>query len=185
MRAATAEVRVEDTLDARFRSGSPDAVRHAYDRYGAMVYTLARRSLGTAADAEDVTQQVFVAAWRSRERFDPARGTLAAWLAGITRYAVADAHDRRSREQRSAHAALSAEADGVTENPAARVVDQVLVAQALAELGSPQRELLELAFFGDLTHVQIAQRTGLPLGTVKSHISRGLRRLRTQMEGQS
>ena len=174
---------MEDTLDARFRGGSRDGVRLVYDRYGAMVYTLARRSLGTAADAEDGTQQVFVAAWRSRERFDPDRASLGAWLAGITRHAIADAHERRSREHRSAHAALSADVESVAENPASRVVDQVLVTQALAELGSPQRELLELAFFGDLTHSQIAQRTGLPLGTVKSHISRGLRRLRTQMEG--
>lgn len=174
---------MEDTLDARFRDGSPDAVRLAYDRYGAMVYSLARRSLGTAADAEDVTQQVFVAAWRSRERFDPARASLGAWLAGITRHAVADAHERRSRDRRNVSAVVAADPGSVVEeNPAGRVVDSVLVAQALADLGSPQREILELAFYGDLTHTQIAERTGLPLGTVKSHITRGLRRLRTQME---
>jgi RNA polymerase sigma-70 factor (ECF subfamily) len=176
-----------DALEADFRAGHPDAVRAAYDRFSPMVYTLARRSLGNAADAEDVTQQVFVSAWRSRERFDPDRARLGAWLVGITRHTVADAHERRSRERRADDAALSA-APAPTALPPdppehpERVVERVVVADAMATLGDPQREIMTLAFYADLTHSQIAERLGLPLGTVKSHITRSLRRLRARME---
>ena len=169
-----------DALDARFRDGTPDAVRHVYERYSAMVYTLALRSLRNAADAEDVTQQVFVNAWRSRSRYDPERGPLAAWLVGITRYAVADAHRRRARP---GHGHVGEGSDTAEPDRTDEIVDQVVVAQALAELGPPQQDVLELAFFERLTHVEIAERMDLPLGTVKSHITRGLKRLRTRMEG--
>lgn len=172
-----------DALGASFRAGAPDAVREAYARYAALVYTLALRSLGSVSEAEDVTQQVFVSAWRSRSRFDPGRAELGAWLVGITRHTVADAHERRARERRTVDAAATHAPEVVDEGLAGRVVDQVLVAQAMAELGSPQREILELAFYRDLTHSQIAAATGLPLGTVKSHIARGLRRMRARMEG--
>lgn len=174
----------EDAIGGRFQDGEPDAIRLAYERYSAMVYTIALRSLESPAEAEDVTQQVFVSAWRSRSHYDPTRASLGTWLVGIARHAVADAHERRHREHRKANAVAAHALTHVAENPAGDVVDQVLVAQALSQLGSPQREILELAFFEDLTHTQIAERMNLPLGTVKSHITRSLRRLRTRMEGQ-
>lgn len=170
-----------DTLGHDFRAGHTDGVRAAYERYSPMVYTLALRSLGAAADAEDVTQQVFVAAWRARERFDPDRGPLAGWLVGITRHTIADTHVRRSRDARSVSAVTNQPEYAL--EPTGEVVDQVFVADALAELGSPQKEIMYLAFFADLTHTQIAERLSLPLGTVKSHIARSLRKLRQRMEG--
>lgn len=174
----------EDALEAAFRAGRPEAVRDVYERFSPMVFSIARRSLGNVADAEDVTQQVFVSAWRSRERFDPDRARIGAWLVGITRHAVADAHERRSRERRTEDA-LSATAEPLTapsgEHPE-RVVDRVIVTDAIESLGDPQRAIMSLAFFEDLTHGQIAARLDLPLGTVKSHITRSLRRLRARME---
>ncbi|MFF5447261.1 RNA polymerase sigma factor [Streptomyces sp. NPDC012888] len=172
-------------LARRFRTGDEQAVALAYERWGALVHTLARRSLNDARDAEDVTQQVFLAAWRGRAGYRPDRGALGGWLVGIARHVIADAHAARGRQGdiENMSAAQQEEAVrqwGVDESEAA--VNRVLVLQKLSRLTPVQRRLLGMAVYGDMTQSQIAERTGLPLGTVKSHIRRALHALRRVLD---
>ncbi|WP_409234190.1 RNA polymerase sigma factor [Streptomyces sp. PA5.6] len=158
---------------------SDDQLAAAYLRWGRLVHRLARRALGDGPDAEDVTQQVFLAAWHGRRGYRPGAGGLAGWLVGITRHKVADALAARARR-----AVLLAAVGARQEIPPVggpgpeQVLDRVLVQRELALLPSPQQLVLRLAFYGDLSQSQISERTGLPLGTVKSHTRRGLRALR-------
>ncbi|MFH7594761.1 sigma-70 family RNA polymerase sigma factor [Streptomyces racemochromogenes] len=149
----------------------------AHRRWSRLVHAHAVRVLGDAREAEDVAQQVFVAAWRGRSGFRPDRGTLPAWLMGITRRKTADALSARTRRLELV-AAAGGQARDETTVGVDHVIDQLVVTEELARLPRVQRDVLALTYFGDLTQVQIADRTGLPLGTVKSHARRGMRRLR-------
>ncbi|WP_298803364.1 sigma-70 family RNA polymerase sigma factor [uncultured Pseudokineococcus sp.] len=173
-------------LAAAFAAGSEDGLRGAFERWSPLVHGLAARALQDAAEAEDVTQQVFVAAWQGRERYRPADGPLGAWLTGITRHKLADAHAARERRrrvvERSAGVAPREQGPGGPDEHVQDLVDRVVVAEHVASLGEPARSIVRLAFFADLTHVQIAEQLRMPLGTVKSHIRRALRRMREQME---
>jgi RNA polymerase sigma factor (sigma-70 family) len=173
----------EVALAERFRAGDETVLRQVYDRYGGLVYRLGMACLSSHHDAEDVTQATFVAAWRGRGTYDPDRGTLAGWLLGIARRQVVD----RVRALQRDHGIASAAARTVDTHFAEelvpeRVVDRLVVLDELRQLSDEQRRVVELAFFDDLTHVQIAGVTGLPLGTVKSHLRRGLTRLRNRWE---
>jgi RNA polymerase sigma-70 factor (ECF subfamily) len=172
----------DQDLGHRFAHADPAALHEAYSRHGSLVYAIAVRSLGAHHEAEDVTHQVFVRAWRARDTFDPARGSVSAWLVGITRRAVSDQVATRARARRAdARAALAAPPSDQGTRPE-QVVDALVVADEMDRLPPVTRRVLRLAFFDDLTHQQIAGVTGLPLGTVKSHVRRGLQRLRRRWE---
>ena len=165
----------------RFAAGDEQALAWAYERWAGQVHGMAVRAFGPGPDAEDVTQQTFVSAWTGRAGYSPGRGSLPAWLVGICRHKIADTWARLDRQRRTAEA-VAVEAPTASPAVDAVVADRVLLLGELAQIGQPQRGIIELAFFEDLTHAQIAARTGLPLGTVKSHIRRTLERLRTRLE---
>jgi RNA polymerase sigma-70 factor (ECF subfamily) len=170
-----------DQLAARFRAGDAEALAEAFAQHSRLIHTLALRTLGNHHDAEDVTQQVFIAAWRGRHTLDPDKGSLAGWLVGITRHSVADLLSQRSRTTRNlaAVAANQPPADPAVDSA---VTDRVLVAYALEALGEPRATILRLALGEGHTHEEVSRQLGMPLGTVKSHIRRGLLELRNTMK---
>ncbi|MFD2082330.1 RNA polymerase sigma-70 factor, ECF subfamily [Actinopolymorpha cephalotaxi] len=177
--------RGEAELAARFVAGDESALREAYSRWGGMVWRLGIRTLPAEVDADDLTQATFVAAWKGRGTFDPAQGRLGPWLLGIARRQLADRLRVLHRERRTLQAVTAtapASAYDGNDAHADRVLDRLVVADSLARLGDEQRMVVRLAFYDDLTHTQIASRTGLPLGTVKSHLRRGIERLREHWE---
>ena len=175
----------DDEVARRFALGDEQALAWAYERWASQIHGMAVRAFGPGPDAEDVTQQVFVSAWTGRAGYRPEQGPLAAWLVGVCRHKIADTWARRDRQRREAEAAMAGLQSGpapVTAGVDTVVADRMLVLDELDLLDQPQRGIIELAFFEDLTHAQIAARTGIPLGTVKSHIRRTLERLRTRLE---
>ncbi|MDA3039174.1 MAG: sigma-70 family RNA polymerase sigma factor [Actinomycetota bacterium] len=174
--AARTPLRFSSGIEAAFCAGDDGALKLAHDAHGCLVYGLCRRML-TAEQADEVTQDVFLSAWRARAQFDPSRGTLSAWLVGITKRRIVDHLRSEGR-----HANRRAEVGELPDRPGEAVVEQLadrlLVAAALRELPERARETLHLAYQQDLTHQQIAERTGRALGTVKSDIRRGLQAIR-------
>ncbi|WP_415944697.1 sigma-70 family RNA polymerase sigma factor [Streptomyces sp. 067-1] len=177
------KTRYEEEL-ARGLVGADEAAFAAiYRRWGSLVHTMAARSLGDTYEAEDVTQQVFIGAWRGRHGFRPERGALGAWLVGITRRKIVDALAARGRRLALVESAAQEVSPArLVQQAPDEVLDRVLLVEALSRLPHAQREVLCMAFYEDLTQVQISERTGVPLGTVKSHTRRGLHRLRTAVD---
>jgi RNA polymerase sigma factor (sigma-70 family) len=179
----TGDVDAAESVEKSFARGDDAALAVAYERWGGLVYSLALRCLGDREDAGDVTQQVFVQAWRSRERYSPGTAPLSAWLVGIARHVIADQHAARARAS-SITSRFGAQYTPTTEeSDVDAVADRLLLATELNGLPDTPREVMRLAFFDGLTHAQIALQLDLPLGTVKSHVRRSLERLRSRLEG--
>ena len=162
--------------------GSPDALAEIYRLWSSLVHTIALRSRGARADAEDVTQQVFVSAWNGRRTFRPEHGSIQAWLVGITRHRIADLRTQRYRNHRNLQAVAleSAATPPVTDD--AEWAQRLLIVHELEHMGDPRAAVIKMAFLEDRSHDDIAQALGLPLGTVKSHIRRGLLQLRERLK---
>lgn len=167
------------TLEDRLVIGDETVLRDIFDEHGSLVLGISRKLVG--ADAEDLVQQVFLAAWKGRARFDPSKGSLAAWLSGITRFKAID-HLRAKGRRPSTPTAELEDMDPV-EPAVDRVVDRMLISAALETLPPARREVVELGFFAELSHPEIAERLDLPLGTVKSHMRRGLEALQRELGG--
>lgn len=183
-----ADVRgLEEATDAHLMVGvgryREEALAEVYRRHAGAVHALARRLLGEGFLAEEIVQEVFLFIWRHPERFDPGRG-------GLRSYLLALAHGRSidllrsegARRRREARDAARRPADGPIEDEVIRgVVVVEEVRSAIGELPAPEREAIELAYFGGHTYREVADLLGEPEGTVKSRIRAGLRRMRGRL----
>jgi RNA polymerase sigma-70 factor (ECF subfamily) len=168
-------------LVARIRAGDQQAMSELYDRYARVVYAVALRVLQDAGAAEDVLQDVFLQLWRNPDAFDASRGSLTAWLAVISRHRSIDRLRKRRPETDIEDCVIAGGPDVGNETERALMIEKVRT--VLAEMNPDQRKLLELAFFEGLTHTEIAEKTGEPLGTVKTRIRSGLQFLRAKFAG--
>ena len=161
------------------------ALEQLYDRYSALVFSIALRVLHDHTLAEDVTQEVFLRLWRQPASFDPERGRFISWLSSVARNRSLDElrklTRRRGAEDQTEEAVLDLPDESRGEDPQDEAIlaeERVRVRAALAELPPAQREVIELAYFSGLTQVEIAERTGDPLGTIKTRVRLGMRKLR-------
>jgi RNA polymerase sigma-70 factor, ECF subfamily len=181
LRAATVTDDADRAALDRISRGELDALDELYERYKTMAYSIALRITNDASLAEDVVQDAFLGAWRNAARYIEGRGSVKTWLLSIVHHRAIDAVRRRrpttdlpSREE-APPAALRLP-DVWTEVVAN--LDAAAVRTALAALTDVQREAIELAYFGGLTQVEIAEQTATPLGTVKSRMRLGLLAMR-------
>ena len=163
-------------LAAGVRAGDSAALAQLYDRYSSLVYAVALRVLADTAAAEDILQDVFMQLWRNPGLFDASRGSLGAWLAVITRHRAIDQLRKRRPETDVEEVVISVEAGLDDAAERSRFLERVR--GVLAGLPAEQRSALEMAFFEGLTHSEIAQQTGQPLGTIKTRIRSALLALR-------
>lgn len=184
-RLAATTAPVVDDLDravlARVAGGDVDALEELYDRYRTMAYSIALRVTGDATLAEDVLQDAFLGAWRHAARYVEGRGSVKTWLLAIVHHRAIDAIRRRrptttlpEREDVPPQALTVPDLWG----DVAAGLDADAIREALTMLPEPQREAIELAYFGGLTQQEVAARTGTPLGTVKGRMRLGLLAMR-------
>ena len=168
----------EMRLVARIRAGDQLALSELYDRYSSVVYGVALRILQDTGAAEDLSQDIFLQLWRKSEAFDSSRGSLGAWLAVIARHRAIDRLRQRKPESDIEGCVIASATDLRDETERSLVIEKVRV--VMNEMSSDQRTALELAFFEGLTHTEIAEKTGEPLGTIKTRIRSGLQMLRAR-----
>lgn len=159
------------------------ALAEVYLRHGGAVYGLAKKVLRSAAEAEDVTQDIFLRLWDSPDRFDPGRGTLRTYLLTAAHSRTVDViRSLEAKRQRELHDAMTR---SVTTSDIDRAFYEMTAADqvqtALRELPADEKDAIELAYFGGHSYRQVAEMLGQPEGTIKSRIRNGLRRLRTAL----
>lgn len=168
-----------DSILQRIAQSDPDAVKECLDRYGGLVWSLARRFTRDPVEAEDAVQEIFIAVWESAKRYDPSKAAESTFIAMIARRRLID---RLRAQKRTSHIDYTSEADpearAATDASAETRLDVSRVADALEQLRPEQKQMLELSIAEGLSHQQISATTGVALGTVKSHVRRGLIRVR-------
>jgi RNA polymerase sigma-70 factor (ECF subfamily) len=177
--------RTDEELIADLGRGDADALGLLYDRYRRLAMAVAYRILEDATAAEDCLQDAFLQVWRNHASFHPERGNVKSWLLTIVRKAAINRH--RGKEGRSRQDRPIEEVEyllGESDDPHTQAVEHLQAAQikaAIEQLPDEQREAITLAFFNGLTHQEIAERIGAPLGTVKGRMRLGLKKMRSQL----
>jgi RNA polymerase sigma factor (sigma-70 family) len=174
----------DDELLRRVRSGDDHAFRELFARHAPVANAIAHRLVRQTHLAEEIVQEAFLSIWRSPDRYDRSKGSVRSWLMGAVHHRAVDVIRREESQRRRAGQAATA-LEVVVEDPADELVAEVdrpreraLVRQALDGLPEEQRDVIANMYFEGLTQSQIAEQTGLPLGTVKSRTLLGMRRLR-------
>lgn len=181
-RAASEEARIV----RRIVAGEPEALAELYDRYSGMLLGLARRVVGTTAEAEEVLQECFLQVWNQASRYDPARSSVSTWLVLITRSRAIDRLRGRKVVDKAVTAIKQQKPDTHT---SPKGVGDVLMQERrkrlhseMQKLPDEQREVLELAFYRGMTQREISEQTGVPLGTVKTRTLLAMRKLRKALQ---
>lgn len=188
--SAAAEARSEDTegeptdgyLIERVAGGDANAFELLYHRYVRSVFGLALRRLGDRMRAEDAVQETFAAVWRSARTYRPDRGPGAPWLYAVARNAIVDR--ARGRQEPPGEVPDAASSEPTPEERAETSYVSWRVHRALSGLPDNEREVIELAYYAELSQSEVAQFLGIPLGTVKTRTRSGLHRLATALEGE-
>lgn len=174
--------RLDDELIRSVAKGDDEALIQLYQRHGRAVYSLAYYIIQDRALAEEITQDVFIAVWQKASQFDAARGRLESWLLQITRNLAID--NLRYQRRRHAHAVSLDDVEShaaLSDGPLAELQKRELNG-LLQKLPAEQQQVIELAYFQGFTHEEIAAKLKLPIGTIKSRILLGLRKLKTMLK---
>ena len=166
------------------QDGNPRAFELLYDRHGGASFSLAYRMVGNRVAAEDISQEAFLSIWRSKDRYQPARGSVRTWVLGIVHHRAIDAlrrnlvHERRRASAKGIEERQEAPERERTDVEAARREEARHVRAAIGDLPDEQSRVIQLAYFGGFSHSQIAEMLEMPIGTVKGRMRLGLDKLR-------
>lgn len=160
------------------------ALSQLYDRYAQIIYSIAYRSLRSVEESEEVLMDVFAQVWRTADRYDQAKARVDTWLFMIARSRICDRLRSGQRRGKVTDALIAFDAvDKILENEDVEISERrELVLTAMGTLPIEQRQVLELSYYGGLSHREISDQTGLALGTVKTRIRLGLDKLRSSLQ---
>jgi len=170
----------EAQLKVGFARGEEACLEEVFRRFAPLIYTIAYRALQSSSDGEEITQEVFVSAWRGRASYQADKGSLVGWLIAIARNKVADRLRARGREVRLVQAVANSDVQVQSEG-LSTLIDRLVLTEEIRQLPHPRGTILQLAFWEGRSYPQIAEQLDLPLGTVKSHVRRGLLHLRARL----
>ncbi len=183
VQARVAEVSDEELMQ-RVQGDDSDAFSALYDRFAGRVYSVVHRIARDRGRAEDVHQETFISVWRGRAKFDPGKGTVSSWILRIAQHRAIDSvRNHRRHDERLLDDPWIAEHAPAPGDVTDRVAERDQAAKlrgALARLPQAQRDVIALAYFGELSSTEIADRMSIPLGTVKGRIRLGLEKLRRE-----